>query len=197
MSKYQICTKTIMDTTDPTIIFNEKGESDYYTNYINSIKPNWHTDEKGHAELMKVAEKIKKDGKNRDFDCIIGLSGGVDSSYLAVLAHNYGLRILAVHLDNGWNSPIAVKNINSLVSKLNIDYASYVLPWKDFKKVQLAFLQASVPEAETPTDVAIGRATNHYALQTGTKFILSGGNIASEGILPMSWHYNCRDTKYT
>ena len=185
-----------MDTSDPLITFNDQGLcnlcSDFLENRQQVIKITDNND-----SLKELFFKIKTQSKKRKYDCIIGLSGGVDSSYLAVLAHNYGLRILAVHLDNGWNSPIAVKNINSLVSKLNIDYASYVLPWKDFKKVQLAFLQASVPEAETPTDVAIGRATNHYALQTGTKFILSGGNIASEGILPMSWHYNCRDTKYT
>jgi hypothetical protein len=102
-----------------------------------------------------------------------------------------------VHMDNGWNSPISVENIKNLVENIGCDYASYVLPWKDFRRVQLAFLKSSVPEAETPTDVAIAKAVHYYALKTGTKFILSGGNIASEGILPMSWHYNARDSLYS
>jgi len=186
-----------MDTSDPLITFDENNHcslcNDFLANRKQVIKSNY----SDNRELEELFSRVKRKSKNRKYDCIIGMSGGVDSSYLAVLAHQHGLRILAVHLDNGWNSPIAVQNINALVSNLNIDYASYVLPWRDFKKVQLAFLRASVPEAETPTDVAIGRATNHYALETGTKFILSGGNIASEGILPMSWHYNCRDTKYS
>lgn len=186
-----------MDTTDPLITFDTNNHCNLCTDFLDNRKQVIRTSDPNNKELADLFNRVKSKSKNRKYDCIIGLSGGVDSSYLAVLAHKHGLRILAVHLDNGWNSPIAVQNINSLVSKLKLDYASYVLPWRDFKKVQLAFLRASVPEAETPTDVAIGRATNHYALETGTKFILSGGNIASEGILPMSWHYNCRDTKYS
>ena len=144
MSKYQICMKTIMDTTDPNIIFNEKGESDYYTNYINSIKPNWHTDEKGHAELMKVAEKIKKDGKNRDFDCIIGLSGGLDSSYVAYVAKEImDLRPLIYHVDAGWNTDKAVSNIEKLVNGLGLDLYTDVINWEEMKDLQLAFFKVS------------------------------------------------------
>jgi hypothetical protein len=140
---------------------------------------------------------IKKRGAGARYDCVLGMSGGVDSSYVALLAARHGLRVLAVHLDNGWNSPIAVENINKLVSELNFGYASHVLPWSDFKKVQVAFLRASVPEAETPTDVAIQRAIHESAKKHGVHYILSGGNLASEGILPASWHYNARDTRYS
>ena len=196
-SAYKICKQCVMDTSDPLISFNSKGFCNLCTDFLENRQQVIQVNKMNDQPLLDLFNSVQSKSKNRKYDCIIGLSGGVDSSYLAVLAHNHGLRVLAVHLDNGWNSPIAVKNINSLVKKLGIDYASYVLPWSNFKKVQLAFLKASVPEAETPTDVAIGRATNHYALKTGTKFILSGGNIASEGILPMSCHYNCRDTKYS
>ncbi len=102
---YQICTKTIMDTTDPNIIFNEKGENDYYTNFKENIEPNWHTDQQGYDELMKIADKIKKTSKNKDFDCIIGLSGGLDSSYDAYVAKEImGIRPLIFHVDAGWNT---------------------------------------------------------------------------------------------
>ena len=194
---YKICQRCVMDTSDPLISFDQEGYCNLCTDFLENRQQVIQVDAHNEQPLIDLFKRVKSSSQNRKYDCIIGLSGGVDSSALAVLAHNHGLRILAVHLDNGWNSPIAVSNIKSLVKKLDIDYSSYVLPWSEFKRVQLAFLKASVPEAETPTDVAIGRATNHYALKTGTKFILSGGNIASEGILPMSWHYNCRDTKYS
>ena len=160
-----------MDTSDPLITFDQDGFCNLCSDFLENRQQVIKVSETDDQPLKDLFNNVKVASKNRKYDCIIGLSGGVDSSYLAVLAHNHGLRILAVHLDNGWNSPIAVKNINSLVKKLGIDYASYVLPWTEFKRVQLAFLKASVPEAETPTDVAIGRATNHYALKTGTKFI--------------------------
>jgi NH3-dependent NAD+ synthetase len=105
-----------MDTTDPNIVFNENGESDYYTNFTNIILPSWHTDERGMEDLMNVAEKIKKAGRNRDFDCIIGLSGGLDSSYVAYVAKEImGLRPLLFHVDAGWNTDRAVRNIEKLV----------------------------------------------------------------------------------
>ena len=110
--KYQICSKTIMDTTDPNIIFDENGVSDYYHNFKNNILPNWHTNEKGQEEMFKYAEKIKKESKNKDFDCIIGLSGGLDSSYATYLAKEVlGLRPLLYHVNAGWNTNQAVSNI--------------------------------------------------------------------------------------
>ena len=119
---YQICTQTIMDTTDPNIVFNDNGESDYYVNYKQSIETTWHTDERGYKELMMEAEKIKKEGKNKDFDCIIGLSGGLDSSYAAYVAKEImGLRPLIYHVDAGWNTEQAVSNIEKLINGLDLD----------------------------------------------------------------------------
>src|SRR5688572_30403223 len=117
---YQICTKTIMDTTDPNIVFDDQGISDYYHNFQNNILPNWHTDKIGHDALMKLAEKIKKEGKGKDFDCIIGLSGGLDSSYTAYVAKEImGIRPLLFHVDAGWNTEQAVGNIEKLCNGLN------------------------------------------------------------------------------
>ena len=127
---YQICTKTIMDTTDPNIVFNEKGESDYYTNFKENIAPNWHTDQRGYDELMKIADKIKKTSKNKDFDCIIGLSGGLDSSYAAYVAKEImGIRPLIFHVDAGWNTDKAVGNIEKLINGLGLDLFTEVINW--------------------------------------------------------------------
>jgi N-acetyl sugar amidotransferase len=186
-----------MDTSDPLILFDDKGNCNHCTDYLDKRIKLLNRDDTDNEPLEALFEKIRQEGKRSKFDCVVGVSGGVDSSYVAMLAANHGLRVLAVHLDNGWNSPIAVANINNLVEKLNLAYSSYVLPWKDFRKDQVAFLKASVPEAETPTDIAIQRAVHHYAFKHGVPYILSGGNVASEGILPGSWHYNARDTKYS
>lgn len=186
-----------MDTSDPLISFDDKGRCNHCTDYLDKRIKLLNRDDADNKALEALFEQIRQGGKRFKYDCVVGLSGGVDSSYVALLAARHGLRVLAVHLDNGWNSSIAVENINNLVEKLNLAYSSYVLPWNDFRKVQLAFLKSSVPEAETPTDIAIQRAVHHYALKHRVPYILSGGNVASEGILPGSWHYNARDTKYS
>ena len=186
-----------MDTSDPLISFDDKGNCNHCTDYLDKRIKLLNQDGDDTEPLEVLFEKIRQDGRRSKYDCVVGVSGGVDSSYVALVAARHGLRVLAVHLDNGWNSPIAVENINNLVKKLNLAYSSYVLPWNDFRKVQLAFLKASVPEAETPTDIAIQRAVHHYAFKHRVPYILSGGNVASEGILPGSWHYNARDTKYS
>lgn len=193
---YQICTRCVMDTSDPWITFDAEGRCNHCTEFL-SVRAGLINRSADAAPLEQLFDRVKSAGRGRKYDCVIGMSGGVDSSYVALLAKEYGLRVLAVHLDNGWNSPVAVENINRLVRQLGSDYASYVLPWTDFRQVQLAFLKASVPEAETPTDVAIQRAVFSEASRHGVRFILSGGNLASEGILPVSWHYNARDTRYS
>ncbi len=194
--KYQQCTNCVMDTTDPQITFDNKGECNLCTEFKSKrIQHNYQGD-KSDQNLELLIQQIKKDGKGKEYDCIIGLSGGVDSSYVAWIAKEKGLRVLAVHMDNGWNSEEAVQNINNIANKLNIDYESYVLDWKEFKDIQLAFLKASVPEAETPTDVAIPAAMHKIASKYGVKHIISGGNFATEGILPKSWHYNAKDLTY-
>ncbi len=185
-----------MDTTDLKIIFDKDGICNHCTDFLTrKIKFNYQGKSSDRA-IERIVKEIKLAGKNSDYDCIIGLSGGVDSSYSAYVAKELGLRILGVHMDNGWNSEQAVLNIKNVVNKLGIDYDSYVLDWEEFKDLQLAFLKASVPEAETPTDMAIPAACYQYAAKYNVKYIISGGNFATEGILPTSWHYNAKDMKY-
>ncbi|MBH9538449.1 N-acetyl sugar amidotransferase [Novosphingopyxis sp. YJ-S2-01] len=194
---YQICTRCVMDTTDPLISFDDAGMCNHCTDFLANRMGVITAPAEGTASLETLFDQVRAAGRGNDYDCVVGVSGGVDSSYVAVLAAEHGLRVLAVHLDNGWNSKIAVENIRNLATRLKFGYASYVLPWTDFRRVQVAFLQGSVPEAETPTDVAIQRAVHDNARKAGAKYILSGGNIASEGILPKTWHYNARDTRYS
>ncbi|RKD20438.1 LPS biosynthesis protein [Pelobium manganitolerans] len=178
---YQICTKTIMDTTDPNIVFNDKGESDYYTNYIENIVPNWHTDERGFSALMAEAEKIKADGKGRDFDCIIGLSGGLDSSYAAYVAKEVmGLRPLIFHVDAGWNTDKAVGNIEKLVNGLNLDLYTEVINWQEMKDLQLAFLKSQIADQDLPQDYAFFSALYKFAKKHKIKYVLTGGNYSTE-----------------
>lgn len=193
---YQQCTRCVMDTTDPQITFNNKGECNLCTEFLNKRIHHNYQGAKSDQQLEGIVSEMKKTGKNKKYDCIIGLSGGIDSSYVAYLAKEKGLRVLAVHMDNGWNSEEAVQNIRNIATKLNIDYESYVLDWEEFRDVQLAFLKASVPEAETPTDIAIPAAMHKIAAKYGVKYIISGGNMATEGILPKSWHYNAKDLRY-
>ncbi|PIF47081.1 N-acetyl sugar amidotransferase [Chryseobacterium sp. 52] len=178
--KFQICTKTIMDTTDPNIVFNEKGESDYYLNYIENILPNWHTDEKGLRALEQEAEKIKKDGKNRDFDCIIGLSGGLDSSYAAYIAKEVmGLRPLIFHVDAGWNTDRAVSNIEKLVNGLNLDLYTDVINWEEMKDLQVAFLKSQIADQDVQ-DIAFFSSLYKFATKNKIKYVLTGANYSTE-----------------
>ena len=186
-----------MDTSDPDIQFDADGRCNNCSDLLQRHPPSRRDAAGLRSELEDLVETIRSAGRGSDYDCLIGVSGGVDSTYLAYLAKaEFGLRPLAVHMDNGWDSSDAVLNIRNLVSTLDIDYEAVVLDWPEFRKLQLAFLEASVPEAETPTDVAIPEALYSTAEKHGIRYILSAGNVATEGILPKCWHYNARDKKY-
>ncbi len=183
MSKrpYQICTKTIMDTSDPNIVFDENGISDYYLNFKKSIEPNWHTDERGYNELMAEAEKIKKEGKHNDFDCIIGLSGGLDSSYALYVAKEImGLRPLIFHVDAGWNTDKAVGNIEKLVNGLGLDLYTEVINWEEMKDLQGAFFKSQVADQDMPQDIAFFSGLYKFAKKNKIKYVLTGGNYSTE-----------------
>ena len=182
-----------MDTSDPDIAFSEQGFCNHCTDYFERIAHLTYQGARSDRQLQILVDRIRRAGKGRDYDCVTGVSGGVDSSYAAHVLKTLGLRPLAVHMDNGWNSDIAVKNIKSVVRTLSIDYQSYVLDWEEFRDLQLSFLRASVPEIETPTDMAIPAALHRIADAHGVKYIISGGNYATEGILPAAWHYNAKD----
>lgn len=185
-----------MDTTDPLISFNEDGHCNHCTEFLGKRSAHNYKGAESDRQLNTLIAQMKAAGKGKEYDCIIGMSGGIDSSYVAWIAKQHGLRVLAVHMDNGWNSEEAVMNIKNIAGKLGIDYESYVLDWEEFRNIQLAFLKASVPEAETPTDLAIPAAMHKIAAKYGVKYIISGGNLATEGILPKSWHYNAKDMRY-
>jgi N-acetyl sugar amidotransferase len=185
-----------MDTTDPQITFDSAGYCCHCTEFLERRARHTYRGKESDAALDTILEKIRTAGRRKKYDCILGVSGGTDSSYLAYIIRERGLRPLAVHMDNGWNSEKAVVNIKNVIRALSIDYESYVLDWEEFKNLQLSFLRASVPEAETPTDVAIPAALHSVAAKYGIKYILSGGNLATEGILPKSWHYDVRDLRY-
>lgn len=178
---YQICTKTIMDTTDPNIVFNEKGESDYYTNFVENIKPNWDTGEQGHKELMAIADKIKKTSKNKDFDCIIGLSGGLDSSYAAYIAKEVmGIRPLIFHVDAGWNTDKAVGNIEKLINGLDLDLYTEVINWEEMKDLQTSFLKSQIADQDLPQDYAFFSGLYKFARKHKINYVLTGGNFSTE-----------------
>ena len=184
-----------MDTSDPDITFDENGNCNHCNDFFKEYKNKIYHGEESDRQLEIIVNKIKQTkGKNK-YDCLVGMSGGVDSSYVAYKAVELGLNPLAVHLDNGWNSEESVKNIKNVCNKLNIDYQSYVLNWEEFKDIQLSILKSSIVEVEIPTDVAIIGATHKIASENNIKFIISGGNLATEAILPYQWFYDCKDLR--
>lgn len=181
MRPYQICTKTIMDTTDPNIIFDANGISDYYHNFQETILPNWHTDERGYKELMQTAEQIRKEGRGKDFDCIMGLSGGLDSSYAAYIAKDVmGLRPLIFHVDAGWNTQQAVGNIEKLVNGLGLDLYTEVINWEEMKDLQVAFLKSQIADQDLPQDAAFFSGLYKFANKYKISTILTGANYSTE-----------------
>lgn len=190
---YKMCTKTIMDTTDEDIVFDEEGICNHYYEY-KKLEPYYtYQGKETDIQLEKIIDEIKRSGKGKEYDCLIGLSGGVDSSYVAYNAKKLGLRALTVHFDNGWNSELAVKNIENIVKKLNFDYQTWVVDWEEFKDLQISFIKSSVANIEIPSDHAFLAALYRIANQYNIKYILSGSNFVTEGILPKSWGYNAKD----
>lgn len=195
---YQRCVRTIMDTTDPDIWFDEHGVSSHVHRFETHFAPELQKAQAGErrAELDALVAKIKKSGEGKPYDCIVGISGGVDSSYVALQAVRLGLRPLAVHFDSGWNSELAVDNIHNLVSRLGLDLYTHVVDWREMRDLQLSFFKASVANADTPTDHAFGWVAYTQAQKYGIKYILSGANYASESILPSAWGYDAADAKH-
>lgn len=194
---YQICSKTVMDTDgDPDIKFDGNGVCNYYYEFTEKLKIRIPPSEEARKQLASLVDKIRKSGRGKPYDCIIGVSGGVDSTYTAWLVKQFGLRPLAVHLDNGWNSELAVQNIENILNKLELDLHTEVLDWEMFKDLQLSFLKASTPDGEIPTDHAIVSLMYSSAAKFGVKYIISGMNFRNEGMLPPSWARGYLDWRY-
>ncbi|MBA7576798.1 hypothetical protein ES708_18640 [subsurface metagenome] len=192
---YKICAKCIMDTTDPEIVFDEAGVCNHCRKYVERAKRELYYDEAGEEKLKYIINKIKDEGKKKEYDCLIGVSGGLDSTMVAYTVKKLGLRPLAIHLDNGWDSDIAIDNIKNAVEKLDIKLKMVRCDWEEFKDLQLSFLRASVANAEIPTDHAIVALLYHTAAEKGIRYIISGGNIVTEAIMPKSWGYDPKDLK--
>jgi N-acetyl sugar amidotransferase len=185
-----------MDTTDSKISFDEKGVCDHCRDFYKTIQPNWHTDGRGRQILEKTAKEIKKAGIGKDFDCIIGMSGGIDSSYLTYIAKTkLGLRPLVFHVDAGWNSQLAVNNIEKLIDKLSLDLYTEVIDWEEMRDLQLAFFKSGVPHIDTPQDHAFFATMYKFAEKYKVKYILTGANYSTECIRnPLEWMYYQSDS---
>ena len=186
-----------MDTSDSNITFDSRGWCDYCNNYHQNILPNWHPDAHGEREMLAVAEIIRNEGKDRDHDCIIGVSGGIDSSYVALLAkEKLGLRPLIFHVDAGWNSQQSVNNIEKMVDNLGLDLHTEVIDWQEMKDLQLAFFKAQVPHLDTPQDHAFFAGLYNFAASHGFKYVITGANYSTECVRePLEWHYHATDLR--
>lgn len=191
MRGYQRCTNCVMDTSDTKIVFDENGMCDHCHNYYENIVPNWHPDEIGKKKIDEIVEQIKKDGKGKEYDCIIGLSGGVDSSYLAYYAVNVlGLRPLLFSCDTGWNLDVAENNVRKIVGKLGLPLYTEKVNWDEMKDLQIAFLKSQVPYQDIPQDHVIFASLYNYAVKKGIKYVLTGGNHSTECVRePNEWVY--------
>jgi len=193
---YRICTRCVMDTSDPDIEFDQNGVCNHCRAYDKVVKSRVFAGEEGRKRLEEIVAKIKKDGVGKRYDCIIGVSGGVDSTFVAYKVKQLGLRPLAVHLDNGWDSELAVNNIHKALNSLGIDLHTHVIDWEEFKDLQLAFLKASTPDSEIPSDHAIVSILYQMAEKIGVKYIIIGRNVRTETHIAPAWSMGHFDWKY-
>lgn len=193
-NNYQMCTRCVMDTTAEEITFDENGVCSFCHAFDAEIKPRWIPNNGGERKLEELLSSVREFGKNKEYDCIIGLSGGTDSSYVTYLAKKeWKLRPLIFHVDAGWNTEIATKNIENLIKKLNIDLFTYVVDWEEMRDLQLAFLKSGVVSQDIPQDHVFCATLYKYIDQYDIKYVLTGYNYATESILPSSWAYNSFD----
>jgi N-acetyl sugar amidotransferase len=191
---YLQCTISVMDNiADSEISFDEKGICNYYYEYLEAAKKDVVKGDDGIAKLADLIEKIKLKGRNKKYDCILGVSGGVDSTYLAYKAKIWGIRPLLVHFDNGWNSEIAVKNIQNIVLKTGFDLYTYVVDWIEFKDIQRSFFEAGVIDIESITDIGFRNALQLINKKYNIGVVIDGQNIVTEWLLPGSWIYKSQD----
>lgn len=189
----KICSRCVMNTSDPEISFDEYGVCNHCTDFDRVASQQWFPNEEGGCRWERIAGEIKTAGSRGEYDCILGLSGGVDSSYLALKAKEWGLRPLVVHVDAGWNSELAVANIENIVKHCGYDLHTHVVDWEEMRDLHLAYLRAGVANQDVPQDHIFFASLYHFATKNGIRYILSGGNLATEGIFPNAWHGSAMD----
>jgi aminotransferase len=187
-NKYQMCSRCVMDTSDPVISFDDDGVCNHCRDFDQITRQHWFPNEEGAHRLREIVELIKNDGRGQEYDCIIGLSGGVDSSYLALKVAEWGLRPLVVHVDAGWNSELAVANIEKIVKHCQFDLHTHVVNWEEIRDLHLAYLRSGYSNQDVPQDHIFFASLYHFATKNKIRYILSGGNIATEGIFATAWH---------
>lgn len=196
--EYTICSNCIMDSSDKTLKFDEEGVCEYCINFKENIEPNWFPNQKGIDMMMPLIDKIKHEGKNKDHDCIIGLSGGLDSSYATYVAvEKFGLRPLIFHCDAGWNSDISTSNIEKLVKKLDLDLVTHVINWEEMKDLQRAFFKSQVSFVDQAQDLGLFSSMYNFAMKHNFKYVITGGNNSTECIREcIDWTYFSTDTRH-
>lgn len=194
MKEYQQCVRCVMDTTDSAIFFNSMGVCNHCIRFEERSRLEWFPNKEGSHRWNNMVAQMKANGHGKDYDCILGLSGGVDSSYLALKVHESGLRPLVMHVDAGWNSELAVANIEAVVKYCGFDLHTHVVDWEDMRDLHLAYMRAAVSNQDVPQDHIFFASLYHFAISNGVRYILSGGNLATEGIFPSSWHGSAMDS---
>lgn len=191
--KYQRCTACVMDTTDPQISFDAAGVCNHCHGFDKLRETQWFPAESGRLKLEAILENVRRQGAGKNYDSILGLSGGADSTYLAIKMKEWDLRPLVVHVDAGWNSELAVANIERVVKYCNYDLHTHVVDWEEIRDLHLAYLKAGIPNQDVPQDHVFFATLYNFAISNGIKTIFSGGNLATEGIFPTSWHGSAMD----
>lgn len=190
---YQCCTRCVMDTTDSEITFDTQGVCNHCHEFDEVTSKRWYPNEEGKRKLEALVAQLKKEGEGKEYDCILGLSGGLDSSYLALVMKDYGLRPLVVHVDAGWNTPEAEKNIQTVVKHCGFKLHTKIINWEEVKDLQLAYLKSGVANQDVVQDHAFFSGLYHFAIENNIRHVIGGGNIATESISPSSWHHAAMD----
>lgn len=191
--QYQVCSRCVMDTSDPEIDFDDAGVCSHCHKFDAETSKNWFPGKDGEQRLSVICDEIRKEGKNQEYDCIMGLSGGIDSSYLALKIRDYSLRPLVVHVDGGWNSELAVHNIERVVDYCGYDLHTQVIQWGEMRDLQVAYLRSGIANQDAPQDHAFFAALYKFAVKNRIRYVISGGNIATESVFPGAWHHSAMD----
>lgn len=190
--QYKICSSCVMDTSDPGIYFDSDGVCNHCKNFY-EVQQFLFYPHKGDHDLEKLITEMKRQGTGNKYDCILGLSGGVDSSYLALKLNEWGIRPLVVHVDAGWNTEVAISNIEKVVNYCNFDLYTHVVNWDEMRDLQVSYLKSGVSNQDVPQDHAFFASIYHFAIKNNIRFICSGGNLATESVFPEMWHHEAMD----